>query len=63
MAPTFVFVHGSNSNSFSWAPLMAELALLGHRTLAVDLPGHGFPAPPVGGGGHPRSSIFHLMSL
>ena len=44
MAPTFVFVHGSNGNSFSWAPLMAELALLGHRTLAVDLPGHGFSA-------------------
>jgi pimeloyl-ACP methyl ester carboxylesterase len=44
VAPTYVFVHGSNSNSFSWAPLMRELALLGHRTLAVDLPGHGFAA-------------------
>ncbi|SHF15185.1 alpha/beta hydrolase [Streptoalloteichus hindustanus] len=44
MSPTFVFVHGSNSNSFSWAPLQRELALLGHRTLAVDLPGHGFGA-------------------
>ncbi|HEX6351966.1 alpha/beta hydrolase [Actinophytocola sp.] len=43
--PTYVFVHGSNSNSFSWAPLMRELALLGHRALAVDLPGHGFSAP------------------
>jgi pimeloyl-ACP methyl ester carboxylesterase len=42
--PTYVFVHGSNSNSFSWAPLMRELAMLGHRTLAVDLPGHGFSA-------------------
>ncbi|MEV0679027.1 alpha/beta fold hydrolase [Actinosynnema sp. NPDC050436] len=42
--PTFVFVHGSNSNSFSWGPLQRELALLGHRTLAVDLPGHGFAA-------------------
>lgn len=41
---TFVFVHGSNGNSFSWAPLQRELALLGHRTLAVDLPGHGFAA-------------------
>jgi pimeloyl-ACP methyl ester carboxylesterase len=38
---TFVFVHGSNGNSFSWAPLQRELALLGHRTLAV---GHGFAA-------------------
>ena len=41
---TFVFVHGSNSSSFGWAPLQRELALLGHRTLAVDLPGHGFGA-------------------
>jgi pimeloyl-ACP methyl ester carboxylesterase len=41
---TFVFVHGSNSNSFTWAPLQRELTLLGHRTLAVDLPGHGFGA-------------------
>lgn len=42
--PTFVFVHGSGSNSFLWTPLMRELALLGHRTLAVDLPGHGYDA-------------------
>jgi pimeloyl-ACP methyl ester carboxylesterase len=39
-----VLVHGSNSNSFTWAPLQRELALLGQRTLAVDLPGHGFGA-------------------
>ncbi len=44
MTPIYVFVHGSNSNSFTWAPLQRELALLGHRTLAVDLPGHGFGA-------------------
>ncbi len=44
MTPTYVFVHGSNANSFSWAPLQRELALRGHRTLAVDLPGHGFRA-------------------
>jgi pimeloyl-ACP methyl ester carboxylesterase len=44
MSPTYVFVHGSNSNSFSWTPLMRELAFLGHRTLAVDLPGHGLSA-------------------
>lgn len=42
--PTFVLVHGSGSNSFLWTPLMRELALLGHRTLAVDLPNHGFDA-------------------
>jgi pimeloyl-ACP methyl ester carboxylesterase len=44
VTPTYVFVHGSNANSFSWAPLQRELALRGHRTLAVDLPGHGFAA-------------------
>ncbi|KIF73181.1 esterase [Streptomyces sp. 150FB] len=42
--PTFVFVHGAFGNSFSFAPLQAELALLGHRSVAVDLPGHGFEA-------------------
>ncbi|WP_435233931.1 alpha/beta fold hydrolase, partial [Micromonospora aurantiaca (nom. illeg.)] len=42
--PTFVFVHGAGSNSFTWAPMQRELALRGHRSLAVDLPGHGFGA-------------------
>ncbi|MFJ8692035.1 alpha/beta fold hydrolase [Streptomyces roseolilacinus] len=42
--PTFVFVHGAFANSFTFAPLQAELALLGHRSAAVDLPGHGFEA-------------------
>lgn len=40
-APTFVFVHGLGSNGFFWTPVVRELALLGHRSLAVDLPGHG----------------------
>ncbi|TQL66540.1 alpha/beta hydrolase family protein [Nocardioides albertanoniae] len=43
-APTYVLVHGAFANSFSFAPLQAELALRGHRSLAVDLPGHGFGA-------------------
>ncbi|MFF3717941.1 alpha/beta fold hydrolase [Streptomyces prasinus] len=42
--PTFVLVHGAFTNSFSFAPLQAELALLGHRSAAIDLPGHGFEA-------------------
>lgn len=42
--PTFVLIHGAFANSFSFAPLQAELALRGHRSLAVDLPGHGFEA-------------------
>lgn len=44
MQPTYVLVHGANGNSFCWAPLQRELALRGHRSLAVDLPGHGFDA-------------------
>ncbi|AUG81078.1 esterase [Kitasatospora sp. MMS16-BH015] len=44
MSPTFVLVHGAFANSFSFAPLQAELGLLGHRSVAVDLPGHGFAA-------------------
>ncbi len=41
---TFVLVHGSNGNAANWTALQRELALLGHRSLAVDLPGHGFGA-------------------
>ncbi|MEU3407775.1 alpha/beta hydrolase [Streptomyces sp. NPDC006670] len=41
MAPVFVLVHGAWGNSYGWAPLLAELALRGHRAVAVDLPGHG----------------------
>lgn len=44
MSPTIVLVHGAFASSFSFAPLQAELAALGHRSLAVDLPGHGFEA-------------------
>ncbi|MEU3352971.1 alpha/beta fold hydrolase [Streptomyces sp. NPDC037389] len=42
--PTFVLVHGSCTSSFMWTSVQRELALLGHRSLAVDLPGHGFDA-------------------
>ncbi|GAA0441554.1 alpha/beta fold hydrolase [Streptomyces stramineus] len=39
--PTFVLVHGVHSSSYAWSPVLQRLALLGHRALAVDLPGHG----------------------
>ncbi|MDX3104270.1 alpha/beta hydrolase [Nonomuraea angiospora] len=39
-----MLVHGSGSSSFMWAPVQRELALLGHRSYAVDLPGHGLDA-------------------
>ncbi|WP_216209687.1 alpha/beta hydrolase [Amycolatopsis aidingensis] len=42
--PTFVFVHGTNANAHHWSWIVQELALLGHRGLAVDLPGHGLDA-------------------
>ncbi|GAA3671359.1 alpha/beta hydrolase [Nonomuraea antimicrobica] len=43
-APTLVFVHGTNSSSYSWTDLIGELTLRGHRSVAVDLPGHGAEA-------------------
>lgn len=38
---TFVLVHGGSSNARAWGPLQNELALLGRRSYALDLPGHG----------------------
>lgn len=47
--PTIVLVHGAFANSFTFAPLSAELALRGVLSAAVDLPGHGFEATfPIG---------------
>ncbi|MFG6191311.1 alpha/beta fold hydrolase [Nonomuraea sp. JJY05] len=40
-APTLVFVHGTNSSSALGTGLIRELTLRGHRSLMVDLPGHG----------------------
>lgn len=49
MMSTYVLVHGAFCNSAVWAPTARELALRGHRTVAIDLPGHGFGATiPVG---------------
>ncbi len=49
MSYTYVFVHGAFCNSAVWAPTTRELALRGHRTVAVDLPGHGLAATiPIG---------------
>ncbi|RMI43885.1 alpha/beta hydrolase [Streptomyces triticirhizae] len=38
---TFVLVHGGSGTARTWTPLRNELALRGHRSYAVDLPGHG----------------------
>lgn len=42
--PTFVLVNGNSNTSFAWMPLVRELGLLGHRSVAVELPGHGLDA-------------------
>ncbi|MGW7534793.1 alpha/beta hydrolase [Amycolatopsis sp. NPDC054798] len=41
MQPTFVLVPGSHASGRCFTALQRELALRGHRSLAVDLPGHG----------------------
>ena len=41
---TFVLIHGSGTSSHMWAPLQRELALLGRKSFAIDLPGHGLEA-------------------
>ena len=41
MAETFVLVHGGSLGAWSWAAVIAQLQKLGHRAMAVDLPGRG----------------------
>ncbi|GAA3548460.1 alpha/beta hydrolase [Amycolatopsis ultiminotia] len=41
MSPTFILVPGSHTSSRCFTALQRELALLGHRSLGVDLPGRG----------------------
>lgn len=38
---TFLLVHGSWMSARCWKPAQAILEAHGHRTLAIDLPGHG----------------------
>lgn len=37
----FVLVHGMSHGAWCWAAVAGRLEQAGHRTLAVDLPGHG----------------------
>lgn len=41
---TLVLIHGSGTSSHMWAPLQRELTLLGYKSFAIDLPGHGLEA-------------------
>jgi 2-succinyl-6-hydroxy-2,4-cyclohexadiene-1-carboxylate synthase len=36
-----VFCHGFTQTSASWKPIAAQVAMLGHEAVVVDLPGHG----------------------
>jgi pimeloyl-ACP methyl ester carboxylesterase len=45
MAETFVLVHGGGVGGWSWAAVVRQLERLGHRALAVDLPGRGENRP------------------
>jgi pimeloyl-ACP methyl ester carboxylesterase len=38
---TFVLVHGAYHGAWCWEELVPELERLGHRALAIDLPGNG----------------------
>lgn len=42
-AATFILVHGAWHDARSWASVPARLEGLGHRVIAVDLPGRGSP--------------------
>jgi pimeloyl-ACP methyl ester carboxylesterase len=45
---TFVLVHGSWQGAWAWDLLVPQIEALGHRAIAVDLPGNGFePAPAI----------------
>lgn len=41
MAETFLLVHGAYHGAWCWAAVGRKLAELGHRAIAIDLPGHG----------------------
>jgi len=41
MGREYVFVHGMSHGAWCWEPVATRLERRGHRTLAVDLPGHG----------------------
>lgn len=41
MPETFVLVHGGSLGAWSWAAVVVQLQKMGHRALAVDLPGRG----------------------
>ncbi len=63
-ALTFVLVPGMCATSYVWNPVVRELALLGHRALPVELPGHGFDTafPPGYQGQHDEDTFVQARS-
>ena len=47
---TVVFLHGFGGDHANWALVQGTVAAAGHRTLAIDLPGHGASTKEVGDG-------------
>lgn len=43
--PTIVLLHGFSDSADTWRPVLAELARIGRRAVAVDLPGCGYADP------------------
>lgn len=43
---TFLLVHGSSHGAWCWEKIVPRLEALGHRALALDLPGHGADETP-----------------
>jgi len=48
-APALVFVHGFSCSHTDWAPQVSALSV-GHRCIAIDLPGHGRSPEPAEAG-------------
>lgn len=44
---TYVLVHGAWHGKWSWTKLQSELEARGHKTIAIDLPGHGDDTTPL----------------
>ena len=44
---TFIFIHGSWHGSWNWHRVVPILEQLGHRAIAIDLPGMGRDKTPI----------------
>jgi pimeloyl-ACP methyl ester carboxylesterase len=56
-APPVLLLHGWGASIYMWRDWFAPLAAMGHRAIAVDLPGHGLSEKPD------DAAIYHLAPL